>query len=87
MYTAFIMSLEDETLYSPATIVNHAKTIGLFPGGLKKEQEQIYGKRVRQAMSRIIKELPKKADGLVKIRGQQHSRAWFGKSWKKVLEW
>ena len=81
-YTPFVHVLENDVLYSPATIVNHGIKQGLIPKDISKVQR----KCIRQAMSRLAQRLPSNPEGFVKIKGQEPSRAWYGASWKGLIE-
>ena len=85
-YDHLIEMLEEDQLYSPATIAAFAKDHGMLNHagkGLKPLQIQ----RIRIAMGRLSNnhEFPDEGDGYVKIPGQAHTPAWFGWRWKLVL--
>lgn len=85
-YCAYVRLLEDDTLYTPSTIVDLGIQEGLFPKGLGKDVYFACRKKVRQAMSRIAVNLPQNEDGWIKLKGQQASRAWLGSKWKDAIK-
>ena len=86
-YRHFVLILEDETLYCPATIVEHASRHGLVSSSGRQEEGKKLRIRIRHTLARFSKnhQFPEMGDGLVVMRGQAPQRAWFGWRWKKAL--
>ncbi len=80
-YAHIIESLNDEALYSPATIARFAGANGLLPIVEKAQQ------RVRVAMGRLraYHDFPKHGDGTIRLSGQCPKPGWFGRRWKLLI--
>ena len=88
-YRAFILNLDKEALYTPATIVDHGVDMGLVQllSGENLDDEKVVRTRIRHTLSRFAKmcKFPKKGDGMIDMEGQQPQRAWKGWRWVKGL--
>ncbi len=86
-YRHYIEILEDERIYTPATIVDHGIAHGLFPIDLKESAGQSLRLKIRHALSRLSlnRGFPRIGDGLVFVDGQAPSRGWYGFRWKSTL--
>jgi hypothetical protein len=87
-YKAFLEALEDDTVYTPATIVQLGLAKGLFPNSLNQEQLKESKLRVRHTLSRFSSnhEFPFKGDGFATIEGQPPLRGWYGFRWKMAAD-
>ena len=86
-YRKFITILDDEEVYTPATIVRFGEERGLLDTKLPKEKLQEQRLKIRHALARYSSNhfFPRKGDGWVDLRGQPPHRGWFGKRWKEDL--
>ena len=86
-YDRFILILEDDTIYTPATIVRYGEERGLFSSRLKGPELAEAKLRVRHTLARFSTnhKFPGEGDGWTIIEGQAPLRGWFGKRWKKAL--
>ena len=88
-YRPFLEILEDDQVYTPATIVRNGMDHGLMDTRLKGEALRKQKLKIRHALARYSSNhfFPKKGDGYVdNIPGQPPSRGWLGKRWKEDLE-
>jgi hypothetical protein len=85
-YKPIIEALDEDTLYTPATIANFAFDRGLFKE-VNAAKVRIQKQRIRIAMGRFsnIHAFPDEGDGMVSIKGQAPTPGWFGWRWKAVV--
>ena len=83
-YRKVIETLEEDDLYTPATIAAFAIEIGFLPLGPNLRLDK---QRVRIAMGRFSNNhhFPDEGDGMVTLRGQAPTPGWFGWRWKAAL--
>ena len=88
-YRAFILNLDKEALYTPATIVDHGVDMGLVQllSDENLEDEKVVRTRIRHTFSRFARkrDFPNHGDGMIEMEGQQPQRAWKGWRWIKGL--
>ena len=86
-YKHFITILDDETVYSPASIVRLGEKQGLIDPDLDEAQRKKERLRIRHTLARFSQnhQFSQEGDGLVMIKGQTPTRGWFGKRWKAAL--
>ena len=86
-YTAVIELLDDDTLYTAASISYLAEKEALLTGDSPQEIEKSRD-RVRIAMGRLSHNhaFPAKAHGYLKLPGQEPARAWYGRLWKEAYD-
>ena len=88
-YKHLIEALDDETLYTPSTIVLLAETLGFLGsrGEGDTEERKLEKRRIRIAMGRFSNnhDFPDEGDGFITLRGQSPTPAWFGWRWKEAL--
>ena len=79
-YADLLNKLEDDGLYTPATIAR----LGLSDFLGDETDEKLVMQRIRIAMVRYsnLHEFPDEGDGFVKISGQAPVPGWFGWRWK-----
>ena len=86
-YGQFIEILEDDRIYSPATIVAHGERHNLVPKEGKQEELKKQRMRIRHSLSRFSQnhQFPFGGDGQVSdvIKGQPPQRGWYGHRWKE----
>ena len=87
-YDGLLRNLDDERLYCPATIVQHALEAGtwiLNPNTDESAQRQRL--RVRHSLARYSRNhnFPFEGDGLLFMKGQAPHRGWYGWRWKADL--
>lgn len=91
-YTEVFTILEDNQLYSAASIVRLAEQRRLFSRRrkltlqVKKDGLATVKRRIRLTLNRLQKnhQFPVEGDGLLTIPGQRPTAAWFGWRWKRV---
>ena len=86
-YRAFLEALDDNQIYTPATIARLGEELGLFEGiepGTELSRAKL---RVRHAMARRSANyrFPVYGDGQVILPGQGPLRGWSGERWKASL--
>ena len=85
-YNILIEALDDDQLYTPATIVNFALANKLIkataPQDIRLERQ-----RIRISLGRFSNnhQFPDEGDGMVKIKGQAPIPGWFGWRWKAAV--
>lgn len=86
-YRSLIEHLDDDKIYSPASIVNSALEAGLLNSDDDAESFKIARVRIRHTLARFAKshKFPKEGDGFVTLRGQALARGWRGKRWKAAM--
>ena len=86
-YRPFLEVLDDDQIYTPATIVRNGITKGLLDDRLKGDELRLQKLRIRHAMARYSANhfFPKKGDGYIDVPGQAPARGWLGKRWKEDL--
>jgi len=84
-YAAIINTLEDETLYSPASMAQFAKDAGLLD---QEGPDYVPYQRLRVTMGRNANNhhFPDEGDGLITLPGQSPCPGWFGWRWKSMLQ-
>ncbi len=85
-YRAYITALEDDTVYTPAAIVNNGEEHGLIPPNLQGTQRKKLRVKIRHTMVRFSKNhgFPEEGDGWVNLKGQPPMRGWYGWRWKEA---
>ena len=85
-YAHFLNSLEDNTLYCPASIVSHGEGLGYFRGNTG-DNLFLAKQRVRITLGRLSNnhDFPLGGDGLVIVKGQAPIPGWLGSRWKAAL--
>ena len=85
-YDHLIEMLEEDQLYSPATIAAFAKDHGML-NHAGKAPKPLQIQRIRIAMGRLSNnhKFPDDGDGFLKIPGQAPVPAWFGWRWKAAI--
>ena len=85
-YRKFIEILEDDTLYTAASIVNNGLKNGMINFS---DDEELRRRRlrIRHTLVRFTKNhrFPEEGDGWVKLPGQARTMGWFGRRWKAAL--
>jgi hypothetical protein len=86
-YRHFVMVLENDQLYCPASIVDNAFRSGLSRRASKPDDYKKQRTRIRHTLARFSKnhDFPDMGDGMVRMPGQAPQRAWFGWRWKEAL--
>jgi hypothetical protein len=86
-YAPFLTVLEDEQIYTPATIARNGERRGLIPAELDPQERRLRYTRVRIALGRFSSDhdFPAGGDGFLEIPGQPPQRGWFGWRWKREL--
>ena len=87
-YAHFITILEDQVIYTPATIVRYGASMGFFDKRLKGEALKAAKMKVRHTLARLSanRDFPKGGDGWTVIPGQAPLRGWLGRRWKAALQ-
>ncbi len=82
-YKRLIERLQDDELYSPATIAAFAEEQGLTNAG-GVQAIRLEKQRIRIALGRFSNNhgFPDEGDGMVTVRGQPPTPGWFGWRWK-----
>lgn len=85
-YKGIIERLEEDDLYTPATIAAFAEKIG-FVKDQDQAQKRLAKQRIRIALGRFSNNhgFPDEGDGMVTIKGQSPTPGWFGWRWKAAL--
>lgn len=85
-YKELIYDLEDDVIYSPAKIANHAQESGYI---LSRDKSviRLHKQRIRIALARIssYRRFPDNGDGFVTAPGQAVTVGWFGWRWKHAM--
>jgi len=93
-YRHLIDILEDDTLYSPASIVRNGEEKGLLPvpdGDVPfspaDQERSEQAMRIRHSLARFADnhKFPRPSEGFVKLFGQAPAPGWFGATWKAAL--
>jgi len=94
-YNLFLQILDDETVYTLATIVSTGEKAGLFQPAHGLFEKELTEQEIQQAMFRIRHTLaclqhnhhfPKTGDGIVIIKGHPPYQGWQGKRWKATIK-
>ncbi len=85
-YAHLLLALDDEQIYTPAAIVNHALAEGRINPTRNEDPKQLRIK-IRHSLARLSKNhgFPEEGDGMVALLGQAPTRGWFGRRWKAAL--
>lgn len=85
-YRFVIVSLEPETLYTPASIARFAEENDLLPGTTSGEKKLNY-QRLRITLGRFSNNhyFPDEGDGMVLLKGQPPYPGWFGWRWLDAM--
>lgn len=85
-YKKIIETLDKNSLFTPATIANFAEEKGLLEGTNLRER-RLEKQRIRIALGRFSNNhgFPDEGDGMVTLRGQAPTPAWFGWRWKASI--
>ncbi len=87
-YDIIIRKLDDQVLYSPASIAGFAEQSGILTQFITKTVDRQKAKRrIRLALGRLsnLHDFPDKGDGHVLLAGQAPIPGWFGWRWKELL--
>ena len=84
-YKEIIMLLDNNELYTPASIAAFAEKIGFVRGGDNKAR-RLDKQRIRISLGRFSNnhEFPDEGDGMVLLWGQAPTPGWFGWRWKEA---
>jgi len=87
-YRALLDILEDEKIYSPATIARLGEELGLVETEVPHPELMDQRVLIRHTLARyrVNHGFPEEGDGHVRIRGQGTSAGWTGERWKSDLE-
>ena len=80
-YAHIIESLDDDELYSPATIARFAEANGLLPI-VKHARQQL---KVAMGRLRAYHHFPNNGDGTIRLSGQCPFPGWYGWRWKLLI--
>ncbi len=85
-YKTLLESLEEDALYTPASISAHAQKSG-FLTSEEPDQVRLEKQRIRIALGRFSNNhnFPDEGDGMVTLRGQAPTPGWFGWRWKAAI--
>ncbi len=79
-YKEIIQNLDDDDVYTPATIASFAAESNFLDGD---ESEKLQRRRVRITLGRFsCRFFPGEGDGQVTLRGQAPTPGWYGWRWK-----
>ncbi|CAM2069106.1 hypothetical protein SCOR_27300 [Sulfidibacter corallicola] len=86
-YRPFIEALEDDVVYTPASIIDWGYEKGVLlkePGSKEGRSQRV---KVRHSLARFSKNhgFPDEGDGVIRRKGQQPARGWKGSRWKASL--
>ena len=86
-YRHYLTILDDDTLYSPASIVDWGVAHGLMEPNLSEDERKDIRRKIRHTLARFSKnhQFPDDGEGLVGMYGQAPIRAWTGRTWKGGL--
>ena len=86
-YNKLIVQLEDDVLYTPASIAVFAVDCG-FIGADAPEVLRRKKQRVRISLGRFSNNhaFPDEGDGMLRLAGQAPTPAWFGWRWKQAAD-
>ena len=86
-YNTIIEALNQDTLYSPASIANFALEEGFVTGKTKKAKSDARN-RIRIAMGRFSNnhQFPDSGDGVVILEGQAPTPGWYGWRWQAAYD-
>ena len=84
-YTELIESLDDGTVYTPASIATKALEEGFVTAETEKGR-RLVRQRIRITLGRLSNnhKFPDRGDAMIKIKGQAPTPGWYGWRWKKV---
>ncbi|MDJ0836246.1 MAG: hypothetical protein QNK37_06985 [Acidobacteriota bacterium] len=79
--------MQDDLVYSPASITQIAEKMGYFSKGTKEDIKK-RKQRMRLSLGRFSNNhaFPNGGDGHVQIKGQSPTPGWFGWRWKAALK-
>jgi len=82
-YKVLLDQLDEDELYTPATITAMAERIG-FVKATEPNQRRLEKQRIRISLGRFSNNhgFPDAGDGMVTLRGQAPTPGWFGWRWK-----
>ena len=85
-YGRILQTLNEDELYTPATIAMIALKSDLCQPANTKEAKRTY-QRIRIALGRFSNNhhFPDEGDGIVTIKGQAPTPGWFGWRWKAAM--
>ena len=85
-YKSLIEALEEDDLYTPATIAAFAEETAYFEES-DPQMKRLAKQRIRIALGRFSNnhQFPDEGDGMVTIKGQAPTPGWFGWRWKAAL--
>lgn len=81
-YVKFLESLDNQEVYSPASIVDHGISIGLF-----FKSSRTARRRARHSFRQLALNhgFPREGDGWVIRKGQRPAIGYLGKRWKEAI--
>ena len=89
-YKPFLIALEDDKIYCPATIVLNGEKNGLFPSEMDVEELRRQKVRIRHTFARFSANhgFPREGDGPSSdfVPGQAPQRGWLGSRWKHRIQ-
>lgn len=87
-YKHFIEALDDNTIYTPATIVLVGLMKGFFNANSQEQELKNAKLRVRHTLARFSYNhcFPFDGDGFVYLAGQPPLRGWRGSRWKQAAD-
>lgn len=86
-YRFLLEALEDNVIYSPATIVNYCLDTGVLDKTRPKAVLKLERTRIRHSLSRFSQNhgFPRGGDGPIDVSGQAMGVGWYGHRWKNAL--
>ena len=85
-YRSILELLEENELYSPASVAMFAEKHNLLQATDPKDRRKEKN-RIRIAMGRFSNNhhFPDSGDGMVLVKGQAPTPGWFGRRWKEAI--
>ena len=85
-YPHFIMTLEDDVVYTPGTVALLGQELG-FLDDVPDSEKSDARMRVRHTLARyrVNHKFPIDGDGMVRVRGQAPTIGWKGGRWKEPV--
>lgn len=86
-YRHLLEILEDDTIYSPGSIVRNGEEKGLLSIPEGSEERNLQRLRIRHTLSRFARnhEFPRPGEGWVTLIGLAPTPGWRGSTWKAAL--
>ena len=85
-YNNLIEMLQEDDLYTPATITALAEARGMVTE-TDPDKRRLEKQRIRISLGRFSNnhEFPDEGDGMVRVKGQAPTPGWFGWRWRAAL--